>query len=131
VIGGIIVGFAQTSALRHVLSRPFVWVAVTAGAWCLGFQLGLAWLTVDGIATNPLAEHATVFGTAGLMIGVITGVALRLLVADTLAVSNTLPHPTLPRRGSKLKLSPMILIFLCVVVIAVVVVFTGMMLGML
>jgi hypothetical protein len=75
-----------------------VWVFVTAFAWFLGFQLGLAWLNVDAIAKSPLAEHATVFGTAGLMIGAITGEVLRLLVAGNHAGSKNLNLPTLTSR---------------------------------
>jgi hypothetical protein len=89
VLDGIIVGLAQTIALRHALSRPFLWVPVTGFAWFLGFQLGFAWLTVNRIAGNPLAELTTVGGTAGLIIGAITGVALRLLAADNLPTLGT------------------------------------------
>lgn len=131
VIGGIIVGLAQTTALRHALSRPLVWVPVTGFAWFLGFQLGFAWLNVNGIAGNPLAGIVTAHGTAGLMIGAITGVALRLLIADNLAVSKNLTRPTLTSRWSNLNLfTRILLLFLLVAFIAVFVGFAGMMLGM-
>jgi hypothetical protein len=87
VISGIIVGLAQTIALRHVLSRPLVWVPVVSLAWLLGFELGFAWLSVNRIAGNPLAGLVVGGGTTGLIIGAITGVALKLLIADNQAVS--------------------------------------------
>jgi hypothetical protein len=83
VIDGILVGLAQTIALRHALSRPLLWVPITGFAWFLGFQLGFAWLPVNGIVGNPIAGLATVGGTAGLIIGAITGVALRLLIKES------------------------------------------------
>jgi hypothetical protein len=127
-IGGIIIGLAQSIALRHTLSKAFLWVPVAVFAWFLGLQLGFAWLII--FDKNPLAELATVFGTAGLTIGTITGVALRLLIADNLAVPKNLTRSTLTSRWSYLKLSTKILIFLFMVVIAVFVVFAGVLLGM-
>lgn len=127
VIGGIIIGLAQYIALRHTLSRAFLWVPVAAFAWFLGLQLGFAWLVV--FDKNPLAGLVTVFGTAGLTIGAITGIALRLLIADNLAVPRNKTRPTLISRWSNLKLSTKILIFFCVVVIIVFVVLASMLLG--
>src|SRR5215204_4481095 len=49
LIDGILVGLAQTIALRHTLSKTLLWVPITGFAWFLGFQLGYAWLIVNGI----------------------------------------------------------------------------------
>ena len=83
LIDGILVGLAQTIALRHTLSKTLLWVPITGFAWFLGFQLGFSWLQVEGIAASPLAELVTVGGTAGLIIGAITGVALRLMIKES------------------------------------------------
>jgi hypothetical protein len=71
--GGLVIGVLQSIALRHELPRKWVWVPVVALAWVLGFTAGIAML---GMVKDPLAELFVGSGTAGLVIGLITGTAL-------------------------------------------------------
>jgi hypothetical protein len=82
--GGIIVGLAQYIALRHALTRAILWIPIAAVAWFSGFQLGFA---------LPHTQGEYNLFIAALAYGVITGLALRLLLADNLAVPNNLLTP--------------------------------------
>ena len=122
VVGGIIVGLAQYIALRHALSRAIVWILIAAVAWFLGFQLGFA---------LPGGAGGYNLVVAALTNGVITGLALRLLIAHNLAVPENLTLPTLISRWSNLNLFTRILLtLLFVVFIAVLVVFAGPLFGL-
>ena len=74
LIGGVGLGAMQAIALRHVIARPWIWVAVVAVAWTLGWTAAAA--VLGTIERNPLAELFLGNGTAGLLIGAITGGAL-------------------------------------------------------
>ncbi|HQZ55136.1 MAG TPA: hypothetical protein PLG23_16855 [Thermoflexales bacterium] len=77
-IGGVMLGLVQSIALRGAGSMSIIWLPIAAGAWVAGLLLGSAWLSL--IDKDPIAEIAAVFGTAGLMIGAATGVALMFLL---------------------------------------------------
>jgi hypothetical protein len=79
--GGLVLGVMQSIALRDELRKPWTWVAVVALAWVLGFSAGTALL--GQIVTNPLAELFVAHGTAGLVIGLITGMALVWQIGPT------------------------------------------------
>ncbi len=99
VIGGVMIGLAQYIALRHTLSRAFLWVPVSAFAWFLGFKLGFAMLPF--VAGNPLGEIALVFGSAGLTIGAVTGMATKLMVSDRTALSGRQLKPEKNKQWAK------------------------------
>lgn len=74
LIGGLMIGIPQAIALRGVLPRPWTWVPVATVAWIVGWSVGAA--VAPLIVRNPLGDMFLGIGSAGLVFGAITGVAL-------------------------------------------------------
>lgn len=89
--GGFIVGTGQAVALRPLLSRAVLWLPLAAGAWLLSIQLGLALESL--VFGNPLAEVFVGHGAAGLVTGVITGLALKRMLAGSVSQPGARSHP--------------------------------------
>jgi hypothetical protein len=73
---GIVLGALQRSALRRALPRSWVWLPAVAIGWLAGGLMAIALL--PHTAGDPLAELFVGWGSAGLVIGLITGAALLL-----------------------------------------------------
>ena len=78
LIGGVMIAIPQAIALRRVLPRPWTWVPVATVAWIAGWSLCAA--VTPLIVRNPLGEMFGAIGTAGLIFGAITGVALLAMI---------------------------------------------------
>jgi hypothetical protein len=78
LLHGVVIGVCQAMALRGTLARSWIWVPVASVAWIAGFTLATTLVRV--IVGDPLAELFVAWGTAGLTIGLITGVALTLQI---------------------------------------------------
>ena len=74
LIGGLMIAIPQAIALRRVLARPWTWVPVATVAWIVGQSVGAAIAPL--IVANPLGEMLIGIGSAGLIFGTITGLAL-------------------------------------------------------
>jgi hypothetical protein len=104
IIDGSIIGLAQYFVLRPALSRANLWVPIAAIGWFIGFQLGFTILrVVDPI--EVLVERAIELGTAGLIAGVVTGVALKALL-----IPANPPPPARSSRWAKMGLTKRILL---------------------
>jgi hypothetical protein len=90
VVGGLMIGLAQTISLRSALSRAYLWLPVATVAWFLGFQLANALENV--LVNNPLGSLFIGYGTTGLTIGVITGLAMKLLVPGLTSQTGNQPN---------------------------------------
>jgi hypothetical protein len=75
VLAALIVALAQYAVLRPLLSNAILWVPLAVIAWFLGFQCG-EWLYNGEDPGNLIV--------AGLVVGVITGVALHFLLIPTI-----------------------------------------------
>lgn len=120
--GGIIVGLAQYLALRHSLTRPILWIPIAAIAWFCSFQLGFA------LRGQPEQYNLTV---AALTYGVITGLALRLLLVEDLAVPMKADALRLVHRWSRLNpVKKTLVVFLSLAAIIAFVLLSGIMFGL-
>jgi hypothetical protein len=77
-IGGLIAGLAQAVALRKVLSMPLVWVLLASGTWVAAFLSLFA--IQKSVAGDPLAGVVLGQGAAGLITGIVTGLALKFML---------------------------------------------------
>jgi hypothetical protein len=74
LVDGVIIGVCQSVALRGVVPQGWLWVPTFAAAWFTGVTLAVALSPM--VYGNPLAEHFLAFGAGGVVIGVITGLAV-------------------------------------------------------
>jgi hypothetical protein len=79
---GLIIGVAQAIAIRHALSRSFVWPLVMSIAWLLGFEWAYAF---ENALDNPLLTLLVAYGGAGLIIGGSMGFFMRYLLPVSLS----------------------------------------------
>ena len=91
VIGGVLVSIPQAVALRHVLPRPWTWVPVATVAWVVGWSVAAA--VIPGIVRNPLGELFLGGGSAGLVFGITTGVALLTQIGAGRSIPDPYPTP--------------------------------------
>jgi hypothetical protein len=116
---------AQYFVLRHSLSRAGLWAPIFAAGWFLGFQSAFAILRSFN-SSEVLVERAIELGITGLIAGVITGVALKFLIIPV--------EPAPPAQSSRwanMSLSKKVLLaWLFIVILGVLVIFSGMLLGL-
>jgi len=74
ILDGVVVGTAQWFALRRVLLRAWLWLPAVAIAWVAGSTIAVALL--GQVTGDPLAELFVGWGSAGLVIGAVTGAVL-------------------------------------------------------
>ena len=83
VVGLLAMGFLQWRVMRHLVSRSWTWVPVTAGAWLVGVIIPIA--ALSSVPNGwPLPAHAVVGVLAavamGATVGALTGRTLTRLV---------------------------------------------------
>lgn len=89
---GLIIGIMQWGAMAGSFRRASPWIWVNTAAWAVTMPLFAAGLKVvpgDGSALVTLIELLLVCGSAGLVAGGITGIALVRLAAAQTAGSHT------------------------------------------
>jgi hypothetical protein len=74
VADGVVLGALQWFALRRALPRSWVWLPAVTIGWLAGFTLAIA-LLARGVG-DPLVELLVGWGSAGLVMGLITGAVL-------------------------------------------------------
>lgn len=120
--GGIIIGLAQYLALRHSLTKPILWIPIAGIAWICSFQLGFV------MPQRPEQYNLTL---AALTYGVITGLALRLLLVEDLAVPMKADALTLVHRWSRLNpIKKVLVVFLSLAAIIAFVLLSGLRFGL-
>ena len=72
---GVVLAALQWFALRRALPRSWVWLPAAAIGWLVGGLVAIALLSQVG---DPLAELFLGWGSAGLVLGLITGAVLLL-----------------------------------------------------
>jgi hypothetical protein len=73
---GVVLGALQWFALRRALPRAWVWLPAVAIGWLAGGLVSIALLSQR--TGDPLAELFVGWGSAGLVMGLVTGVLLLL-----------------------------------------------------
>jgi hypothetical protein len=76
MIDGLIIGAAQAVAFRQVLPRSYVWPVVMSLTWLLGF--GWAYAFENAIDNNPFLSLLVAYGVAGLIIGGMMGIFIKI-----------------------------------------------------
>ena len=80
LLAAIMVALPQSIALRRHLTNAALWIPVAALAWFAGFQLG---------DTLYAGEDPGNLLVAGLVVGVITGLAIRFLLVPAIQLPDT------------------------------------------
>lgn len=86
---GVVLGTLQWFALRRALPQSWVWLPAVAIAWLAGFSVAAA-LLGNG-SGDPLAEVFVSWGSAGLVMGLVTGVVLLLQLGREKATTLATP----------------------------------------
>jgi len=88
LVAGGVVGAAQSTLLGRGRLVATAWTAVTAASWPLG------WLGTWAVVGLNAERGFYVFGASGaLLVTVLTGLALRRMVATETAEPNITPFP--------------------------------------
>ncbi len=86
---GVVLGALQWSALRRALPRSWVWLPAVAIGWLAGGLVAIALLSQA--ISDPLAELFVGWGSAGLVLGLITGAVLLLQLGPEKATTPATP----------------------------------------